>query len=1225
MAVVKRSSSRRTVFSSISQNSKLKWALLATAPVAAALWGNSAFAQTATWDASGANPAAPTDGGGSWDTTTSANWSSGGVDAVWTNGSVAQIGTANGSAGTINIDDASGSITAGGININPATSGNYTIGAIGTDSLVLTGTSTVPAAITVAPGLSPTISAPIAGSNGLTLGGTGTLNLSATNTYFGNTVLNSGTLNLNTGGTLGDPSAGVVMGIIGAQPGGATAPLTTVSTMNLNTGVTIGSLTVNTNSTSSNAITIAGSQTLAVSGAVAFTLNPKLLAGTYTIDTVISGLGAFTVGGASNNASFQVGTGETDSANAAGQTHATLDMSGLPSFSFTTGTGEFDVGNGSHGQGNVLLAKTSNQITAATVRVGDSTDGTASGNAGAASTLQLGAGSNVIAANTVTIGAVKDTATLNFQTTTGSLTITNEAGTGGAALNVGVGSSGSSSANGTANFAGHLVTLTLAGLDIGHRTGSSTGTNNVGGIGSLTFDDGTISCTALNLGHASGASSTTGFARGTLTVGGSNVNTATLNGPGANLGQSTSGGTGTTTTGILNVLQNGIVNFTGNISIAVGASDVGNATVTIGGGLLNMGSNNIGGAAPNVITLVTTSGELQNVGTINSTGGITMATAGNNFILDGNNAYTGGTSITAGTIQVGTASDTVALTQPLGTAAGAVTNSSVLNFASNQATTVNNQITGTGVVNLNAAGAVTLSASNSYQGATTVNAGSLVVTNTSGSATGTGNVTMNAGILASGPVGNISGNVLAGTGTHTIAPGGVGTIGTLTIGGLTSSSLTTLNFDLGTDVVTQITTGDVLTLGSGTVSIASGTMMTFGGTPITGDNYRLIGDMSGGTVVGAIPLANFSLPSAPAGQTFALSTSVDAGFIDLVVGSSGPANLTWNNNGGDNLWNSASPNWNNGSGNTTYTDGAKVTFDDNNPSTTGPNYNVTLNTTVSPGSVTLSNNANNYVISGTGHIAGTGTLTRSGVGTATLDTVNTYTGGTDVFQGTLIAGVSGAIPNAPVTIEFGTLQLAPSTGATTITSLAINGNGTLDITNNHVVIDYGAPANDPVSSIAVLLKTGYNNGAWNGVGGITSSAIAANPGYTIGYADAADAGNPAGLASGTMEIAFTLIGDADLNHTVNGIDFGILAANFNKTVSRWDQGDFDYNGIVNGIDFTALAANFNKAASNASDLAALEAFAAANGLLADVPEPATLGLLAVGACGLMARRRRRTS
>jgi hypothetical protein len=104
----------------------------------------------------------------------------------------------------------------------------------------------------------------------------------------------------------------------------------------------------------------------------------------------------------------------------------------------------------------------------------------------------------------------------------------------------------------------------------------------------------------------------------------------------------------------------------------------------------------------------------------------------------------------------------------------------------------------------------------------------------------------------------------------------------------------------------------------------------------------------------------------------------------------------------------------------------------------------------------------------------------------------------------------------------------------------------------------------------------------------------------------------------------------NLDGVVNGSDFAILAANFAKPVIGWDKGDINYDGIVNGSDFGLLAANFGKSATGAAielpagDWTSLEAFAAANGLLADVPEPATIGLLLVTGVGILSRRQRRS-
>jgi fibronectin-binding autotransporter adhesin len=258
-------------------------------------------------------------------------------------------------------------------------------------------------------------------------------------------------------------------------------------------------------------------------------------------------------------------------------------------------------------------------------------------------------------------------------------------------------------------------------------------------------------------------------------------------------------------------------------------------------------------------------------------------------------------------------------------------------------------------------------------------------------------------------------------------------------------------------------------------------------------------------------------------------------------------------------------------------------------------------------------------------------ILKAGGGTETFTGTNSYSGGTTVNAGTLVIGANGGLPtDSTVSITGGTLKLGASTGVTQISSLSITGNGTFDVNNDRLIINYGSGP-DPTASIAALLKSGYAGGAWKGAGGIVSTAAAANSGsYGLAYGDAADPGNPAALSSGTIEISYTLKGDINQDGVVNGTDFSILAGNFGKNVTGgWEQGDLNYDGVVNGTDFGLLAGNFGKSATGRAivlpeaDWSALDSFAAAHGLLADVPEPATGSLLVLLSSGALLPRRRR--
>ena len=96
--------------------------------------------------------------------------------------------------------------------------------------------------------------------------------------------------------------------------------------------------------------------------------------------------------------------------------------------------------------------------------------------------------------------------------------------------------------------------------------------------------------------------------------------------------------------------------------------------------------------------------------------------------------------------------------------------------------------------------------------------------------------------------------------------------------------------------------------------------------------------------------------------------------------------------------------------------------------------------------------------------------------------------------------------------------------------------------------------------------------------------------------------NGAGRSLAEILTAPLLQGDANRDDIVDGQDFTILKAYYGQA-GYWDKGDFNMDGAVDGQDFTILKAYFGTGGGT-------------------VPEPTVIGLLALGACLPLLRRRR---
>lgn len=283
--------------------------------------------------------------------------------------------------------------------------------------------------------------------------------------------------------------------------------------------------------------------------------------------------------------------------------------------------------------------------------------------------------------------------------------------------------------------------------------------------------------------------------------------------------------------------------------------------------------------------------------------------------------------------------------------------------------------------------------------------------NTNGFSVGVKNVLAGIGGLTKTGTGKLSLSALqAFTGTTTVSQGTldldslsgltgpcvVSPSATLSISGdpFTPAPVPDLTFSNGSSLM-------ISNLSNSGPAISTATKLTTNGTVTVG--------VSGALQVGDYPLIDHSLSGAIAGtgvtafQVSSLGRGVVASIVDisnvvtLQVTAVNP--LLWKGNAGS-AWDvNTTSNWTLSGSSAKYLQSDNLLFNDSATTST-----VVLNTTVNPSNVTFDNTNKAYTLGGTGAIAGTTGLTKSGSGMLTVSTANTYTGTTVVNGGTLKFG-----------------------------------------------------------------------------------------------------------------------------------------------------------------------------------------------------------------------------
>ncbi|ANA32060.1 hypothetical protein R82526_01767 [Ralstonia mannitolilytica] len=585
-------------------------------------------------------------------------------------------------------------------------------------------------------------------------------------------------------------------------------------------------------------------------------------------------------------------------------------------------------------------------------------------------------------------------------------------------------------------------------------------------------------------------------------------------------------------------------NIIGNLDVAAGAA----AKITAGTAGLSLSNNVTLGDAASRVTLDSSTTNLVVSGVISGAGSVGV-TGSRTITLTGDNTYTGATTITTGTLQIGNGGTT-------GSVAGNIVNNGTLAFNRSDAVTYAGTISGAGNLVQAGAGTLTISGTAGYAGSTTINAGTLALS-------GAGSIAASSGVVNNGTFdisGTTSGATInALTGSGTVALGGrtltlanaagtfSGTIGGT--GGLTvSGGAQTLSAINGFTGATTISGGTLALSGAGSIAASSGL--------VNNGTFDISGTTSGATInaltgSGTVALGGRTLTLANAAGTFSgtiggsggLTVSGGAQTLSAINGFTGATTIS-----GGTLALS-------GAGSIAASSGVvnNGTFD-----ISGTTSGATINALTGSGTVALGSRTLTLAnASGTfsGAIGGTGGLTLNG-GTQTLSGVNSYGGATTINAGTLaLTGAGRLASGTTVALTGATSALDLSAGANQTVAHLSGVAGSRVVLNGSALTladDSSQAFGGSLSGNGSLIKQGTGTLTLNGVSSSFSGSTTV-AGGTLAVGDAANAsavlgGNVLVNALGTLRGHGTVSGDVRSSGVVApGGSIGTLSVGGNYT------------------------------------------------------------------------------